>query len=470
MDHFDSIIIGSGQAAPSLAVGLAKRGHRVALIEADRLGGTCVNTGCTPTKTLRKSARVAHIARRAADFGVMTGPVEVDFPAAMARMRERVDTARAGLTGWLTRTRGVEVIHGWGRLEGFDEGGRFIVRAGDGKITADRVFLNTGTRAFLPPVPGIAEVPALDNARLLALTERPEHLIVVGGSYIGLEMAQIFRRLGSEVTVLHRADRVAEREDTDVSGIIAGFLRDEGVTLRLNADLASVGKNMRGVLATLKDGTEIAGSHILFATGRVPNTDRLNLDAVGLETDARGYVPTDAGLRTKVPGLWALGDVNRRGAFTHTSYHDHEIVLAALDGLADLHQWAGADLRPTTYAMFTDPPLGRVGLNRTEALALRAEGRNILISDMNMADISRAKEEGETTGLIRIIVDGDSEKILGATVFGITGDEIIAVLSNFMATGASYRVMQQALPVHPTVAELLPTILAGLKPLEAENG
>lgn len=469
MDHFNSVIIGSGQAAPSLAVGLAKRGEQVALIEGDRLGGTCVNNGCTPTKTLRKSARVAHMARHAADFGVSTGPISVDFAAAMGRMRDRVDTARRGLTAWLRRTKGVEVIHGWGALGGYDDAGRFVVAVGDGKITADKVFLNVGTRAFQPPVPGVEDVPALDNASLLALDALPDHLIVVGGSYIGLEMGQIFRRLGSKVSVVHRADRLAEREDEDVSQIIADFFTDEGVDLHLNANITGISRNMRGVLMTLEDGTKISGSHVLFATGRVPNTDKLNLGAIGLETDKRGFITTDDKLRTEVPNLWALGDVNGRGAFTHTSYHDHEIVLANLDGLQDLHQWLGANTRPTTYAMFTDPPLGRVGLSRTEALKLVQEGRKILISDMQMADISRAKEESETTGLIRIIVDGDSEAILGATVFGITGDEIIAVFSNFMATGASYRVMRQALPVHPTVAELLPTILAGLKPLEAAD-
>ena len=467
MEHFDTVIIGSGQAAPALAVALAGRGERVALIEGDRLGGTCVNTGCTPTKTLRKTARVAHLMRRAGDFGIRPAAVEVDFGAAMARMRERVDTARRGLTAWLGRAEGVEVIHGWGRFEGVGAAGRFVVAAGAGRVSAAKVFLNTGTRAFRPEVAGIDTVPALDNAALLALEALPEHLIVVGGSYIGLEMGQIFRRLGSRVTVLHRAGRLAEREDADVSATIAEMFRGEGIDLRLNAGIARLGPRMHGVLATLKDGSEVAGSHILFATGRVPNTDRLNLGAVGLATDGRGYVATDARLRTGVPNLWALGDVNRRGAFTHTSYHDHEIVLADLDGLEGLHQWQGADRRPTTYAMFTDPPLGRVGLSRAEALGLVAEGRNILIGEMRMADVARAKEEGETAGLIRIVADGDSEAILGATVFGIAGDEIIAALSNFMATGASYRIMQQALPVHPTVAELLPTVLGGLKPLEA---
>ena len=316
MEHFDNIIIGSGQAAPALAVGLAKRGQTVALIENDRLGGTCVNNGCTPTKTLRKSARVAHIARRAHEFGVSVGPVEVDFAAAMQRMRERVDTARRGLTAWLERTSGVEVVFRPGRFEGRDAAGKFIISAGDVKITADRVFLNTGTRAFMPPVPGIGETPALDNTALLALTELPEHLIVVGGSYIGLEMGQIFRRLGSKVTIVHRMDRLAEREDADVSQIIAEFFRDEGIDLHLNASIESVGRNMRGIIMKLEDGSEIVGSHVLFATGRVPNTDSLNAATVGLATDERGYVSTDARLRTNVSGIWALGDVNRRGAFT----------------------------------------------------------------------------------------------------------------------------------------------------------
>lgn len=470
MDEFDSIIIGSGQAAPSLAVALAKRGDRVALIEGDRLGGTCVNTGCTPTKTLRKSARVAHLARRAADFGITTGPVEVDFAAAMARMRARSETARKGLTEWLNGAENLAVVLGWGRFDGRTQDGRFRVAVGDRILLGRQIYLNTGTRPFLPPVPGIETISALDNAGLLALTERPDHLVVVGGSYIGLELGQIFARLGSRVTILHRADRLAEREDADVSGIIADIMRGDGIDLRLNARLASVGRSMRGVLVTLEDGAEIAASHILFATGRVPNTDKLNLGSVGLTTDARGYLATDARLKTAVSGIWALGDINRRGAFTHTAYHDHEIVLAERDGLTGLHQWAGADARPTTYAMFTDPPLGRVGMTRAGAQAEVAKGRRILISDMPMERVSRAKEEGETTGLIRLIVDGDTGVFLGATVFGFAGDEIIATLSNYMATGSSYQIMQQALPVHPTVAEYLPTILAGLTPLETADG
>lgn len=466
--HYDTAIIGSGQAAPALSVALAKRGESVALIEGAELGGTCVNAGCTPTKTLRKSARVAHMARRAGDFGVQTGEVTVDFSAAMARMRARVETARRGLTAWLKRTKDVDVIKGWGAFQGRD-GDKFVLSAGEVRLTADKVYINTGTRAFTPPVRGLDTVAHLDNVGLLALTELPRHLIIVGGSYIGLEMGQIFRRLGAQVTIINSAPRLAMREDADVSRIIQGFMDDEGVTVVNNATIAKVEPAREGVTLILTDGFSFQGSHLLFATGRSANSETLNLSTVGVETDERGFIRTNAQLETNVPGIWALGDINARGAFTHTSYHDHEIVLANSDENAGpLHQWQDAEQRPTTYAMYTDPPLGRVGMSLAEAQQAANEGRSILTADVAMADISRAKEEGETTGLIRLIVDAESEQFLGATVFGIAGDEIIAVLSNYMATGASYRFMQQALPVHPTVAELLPTILSGLKPLAAK--
>ncbi len=467
--HYNSAIIGSGQAAPALAVALANRGEKVALIEGDKLGGSCVNAGCTPTKTLRKSARVAHMARRAADFGVNTGDVTVDFGAAMDRMRERVETARRGLTAWLKRTKNIDVINGWGAFEGRD-GDQFVLSVGDNRVTADKVFINTGTRAFTPPVSGLETVPHLDNVSLLALDELPRHLIVIGGSYIGLEMGQIFRRLGSEVTIVNNTPRLAGREDEDVSKIIQGLLEDEAATIVNDASLAKVEPSRNGgINLIMTDGFSFRGSHLFFATGRAANSERLNLASVGLETNDRGFIPTNAKLETNVPGIWALGDINALGAFTHTSYHDHEIVLANMDEKGGpLHQWKGADQRPTTYAMYTDPPLGRVGMSLGDAQLAANDGRNILVAEMAMSDVSRAKEEGETTGLIRLIVDGDTEQFLGATVFGIAGDEIIAVLANYMATGASYRIMQQALPVHPTVAELLPTILGGLKPLAAE--
>ncbi len=316
--HYHSAMIGTGQATPMLAVALAGRGEQVAVIEGHLVGGSCVNAGCTPTKTLRKSARVAHMARRAGDFGVSTGDVTVDFAAAMTRMRNLVDKARIGLTGWLKNTDGIEIIRGWGAFQGRDSD-RFVLSAGKATLTADKVYLNTGTRAFVPPIPGIADVPHLDNVSLLALTELPRHLIVVGGSYIGLEMGQIFRRLGSEVTVINNASRLADREDADVSAIIQGFFEEEGVRVINDATIERAEKTADGVALHLADGERIQGSHVLFATGRTANCDRLNLGSVGVKTDARGFIPTGADLATNVPGIWALGDINMRGAFTHTS-------------------------------------------------------------------------------------------------------------------------------------------------------
>ncbi|SNY59640.1 mercuric reductase [Enterobacter sp. CC120223-11] len=464
MRHFDAILIGAGQAAPSLAVELAQRGQRLALIEGNLLGGTCVNVGCTPTKTLRKSARVAHMARRAAEFGVLTGTVSVDFAAAMQRMRARVETSRQGLTGWLQATKNIDTIHGWGRFIGRD-GDKFLIEVNGETLSADRVYLNTGARAVIPELPGIDKVPYLDNVSVLALTQCPEHLLIVGASYIGLEMGQIFRRLGAEVSIIHRAGRIAEREDEEISEHIAAFLRAEGIAFHLNSSVSKLIGEDRGLTVQLSDGRTLNGSHILFASGRRPNTERLNLAAVGVETDARGFIRTDAHFNTNVKGIKALGDVNGRGAFTHTSYHDQQIVLAEIDGEHPTGQWQDADKRVLSYAMFTDPPLGRVGITLAQAQVLAGKGQKILVADIAMADVSRAKEEDETLGMMRVIVDAESERFLGAAILGIGGDEIIAVITNFMATGASYRLMQQALPVHPTVAEFFPTLLARLREL-----
>ncbi|MDB5871721.1 MAG: FAD-dependent pyridine nucleotide-disulfide oxidoreductase [Ramlibacter sp.] len=455
----DAAIVGSGQAAPALSVALAKRGERVALIEAVQLGGTCVNVGCTPTKTLRKSARVAHLARRAAEFGVHVGKVEVDFAAAMQRMQLRVDTARAGLESWIGGEPNITLLRAWGSFVG-RSGGPFDLLAGEQPVRAKRVYLNTGTRAFIPPIPGIQDVPYLDNVSLLKLRVAPRHLIVIGGSYIGLEMGQIFRRLGCEVTVIETGPRITAREDAEVSACIASFLADEGVTVLAGQPVSRVERVADGVVAYV-GSRRVEGSHLLVATGRLPNTERLNLAAAGVEMDSRGFVPTDGQLQTNVPGIWALGDINKRGAFTHTSYHDHEIVLAnhvnASQGSA-----RSADDRIMAYAMFTDPPLGRVGMSEADA---RASGKRILMATFDMKNVSRAKEESETTGLIKLLVDADTDRFAGATVLGINGDEIIQVISNFMAAGASWHVMKDALPVHPTVTEFFPTILGKLKPL-----
>ena len=454
---FDSIIIGAGQAGPSLAVTLAKRGEKVALIEAERLGGTCINNGCTPTKTLRKSARVAYVARRAAEFGIDTGPVTVDFRRAMARMHERVDTSRAGLESWV-RGSGVEVVIGHGKIEG-REGEQFRVNAGGETLLANKVFLNTGTRPFMPPIPGLDGVPALDNRSLLALNELPGHLVIIGGSYIGLEMAQIFRRLGADVTVIEGGPALASRENPDISAMIREFLEAEGITVHTGAKIEGV-SGASGTITVRMDTGVASGTHLLVATGRLPNTDGLGLESIGIETGPRGHIATNERLETAAPGVWALGDINGRGAFTHTSYHDFEIVAENLTGGA-----RSADERVMAYAMFTDPPLGHVGIQRYEAQKLADAGHNILIAEHDMKDVSRAKEESELTGRVRIIVDGDDGKVLGATMLGINADEIIQVFSNFMAAGGHWQAMRNALPVHPTVTEFMPTILTKLTPL-----
>jgi pyruvate/2-oxoglutarate dehydrogenase complex dihydrolipoamide dehydrogenase (E3) component len=451
----DAAIVGSGQAAPSLAVALAQKGERVALIEGGLLGGTCVNNGCTPTKTLRKSARVAYLARRAGEFGVNVGAVEVDFAAAMERMQARVEHARDSLERWVTGEPNVTLLRGWGSFVGRSDDG-FDLLAGDQPVHAQRVYLNTGTRAFIPPIPGLAETPHLDNASLLALRQRPKHLVIIGGSYIGMEMGQIFRRLGSEVTIIETGPRVTAREDPEVSDCIAGFFAKEGIAILAGQAVSRV-EGSGGSVAVQVGERRVEGSHLLVATGRTPNTERLNLAAVGVETDARGFVPTNGRLETSVPGIWALGDINKRGAFTHTSYHDHQIVLANHDGGN-----RSADDRTMAYAMYTDPPLGRVGLSEGEA---RASGRPMLMASFPMQHVSRAKEEGETIGLIKLLVDAQTERFVGAAILGINGDEIIQVISNFMASGASWHVMRDALPIHPTVSEFLPFILGQLKPL-----
>ncbi len=461
----DAALIGTGQASPALAVALAKRGEKVAVVEADLVGGSCVNVGCTPTKTLRKSARVAYLARHAAEFGIRVGGIEVDFAAAMERMQSRVDAARVGLEQWIAGEPNITLLRGWGAFSGRSpDGSGFALEVGEQRLHAQRVYLNTGTRAFIPPIPGIESVPHLDNVSLLKLRRRPAHLVILGGSYIGLEMGQIFRRLGSDVTVIESAPRIIAREDPEISAAIASMLEAEGITILAGAPVQRVERTVDGVAVQLS-GRRVEGSHLLVATGRLPNTAKLKLETVGVQLDARGFVPVNGRLETSVPGIWALGDINLRGAFTHTSYQDHEIVLA--NHLASCGEsGAGArtaDGRVSTYAMFTDPPLGRVGLSEVEA---RKTGRPVRMVSWPMARVSRAIEEGETTGLIKLLVDAQDERIVGAAVLGLNGDEVIQVISNFMATGARYQVLAQALPIHPTVSEFLPFLLGKLQPLQ----
>ena len=454
---FDAIVIGAGQSGPFLAVKLAEAGWKVALIERQHLGGTCVNDGCTPTKTLVASAKVARMARRAADYGIRVGPVAVDMKAVKARKDAVVGASVASLTSWIEQTANLTLIRGAAAFVG-DK----TIEVGGERMTAPKIFLNVGARAVMPDWPGLATVGALDNTSILALDVLPEHLIVAGGSYVGLEFAQMFRRFGARVTIVEYAERLIAREDEDVSELARRLLEAEGIEVVVGARDFSVAKHGDGVALGLTVGgakRTIAGSHLLMAIGRRPNTDTLGLDRAGVRTDARGFIPVDDDLRTNVDGVWALGDVNGRGAFTSTSYNDYEIVHANLLG------GGGRKIsdRIPAYALFIDPPLARVGLNKTQA---RASGKSILRGFYPMARVARAKERGETEGFMEVLVDAATQRILGATLFGLEADEVVHSLIAVMSADTPYTVFERAVPVHPTVSELLPTLFGTLKPLE----
>ena len=458
--EFDVAAIGTGQATPALSTALAARGESVVVFESDLVGGSCVNVGCTPTKTLRKSARVAHMARRAHEFGVHVGDVTIDFEVAMRRVTTMVAASRSGLESWLGGTAGLQLVRARASLAG-REGERFVIEAGGDRYLASRVYLNVGTSPVIPPIPGLAESAPLTNETILSLTHAPAHLLIIGGSYIGLEFAQIFRRLGSAVTVLEGSAAIASRETPDISARLTSMLEAEGVRIVTGVRVQQVTRVPGGdAQVTLASGELLQGSHLLVATGRRPNTSGLGLETVGIPLDAQGFIPVDGELATAARGIWALGDVNRRGAFTHTSWQDHEIVLANLTGGSRT-----ADGRVTTYAMYTDPPLGRIGMNETEARAAQATGRRFLFAEHEMARVSRAKEEGETTGVIRVLVDAETHRFAGITMLGINADEIVQVVAALMAADAPYEVLRDMLPVHPTVTEFLPTVLGKLAPL-----
>ncbi len=458
--RYDAIIIGAGQAGPSLAAFFANQGQKVALAEGGLMGGSCVNYGCTPTKTMRASARVAHQAKRSADFGVLTGNVTIDFAKVMARKDEVVSNSRNGLTDWLESIDNLDIYRTYAHFIGTNNG-LHKIKVDLEVIEAERVYLNVGTRAFIPPIEGLDSVNYLDNVKLMGLTELPNHLVILGGSYIGLEIGQIFRRFGSEVSIIEYNSDLASREDKDVSEEIARIMLGEGIDIYTNSKATQVSESDNGITVTFdKDNhkTDITGSHLLVATGRVPNTDTLNLEAVGLATDKRGFIETNGQLETSVQGIYALGDINKRGAFTHTSYHDFEIVRDNWQGAT-----RSADNRPMAYSMFTDPPLGRVGMSEREA---RESGKDILIMKHMAKDVSRAKEDNELNGMVKLVVDADTEEFLGATTFIMQGDDVIQVVSNYMATGASYKTMKNALPIHPTISEYFPTWLGMLAPPE----
>ena len=455
--RYDAVVVGTGQAGPPLANRLSQEGLSVAVVERDRVGGTCVNVGCTPTKTLVASARAAHVARRAEEFGVLLeGPIRVDMRRVKARMQEVAGQSNRGVTRWLEGMERVTLYRGHARLQGPS-----TVAVDDELLEADRIFLNVGTRARVPDWPGLSDVDYLTSSSILELESLPEHLIIVGGSYIGLEFGQMYRRFGSEVTIVERGPNVIGRDDSDVSDEVRSILEREGVRFRLNADCFLAAKHGDDVAIQVEceDGSpEVVGSHLLVAVGRVPNTDDLGLGSAGVETDDRGFVEVDHQLQTKVPGIWALGDCNGRGAFTHTAYNDFEIVAA---NLFDADARRVSD-RILCYGLFVDPPLARVGMSEHEALA---SGRRVLVARRAMTRVGRARERGETQGFMKVLVDADSEEILGATTLGVGGDEAIHSLLDVMYARAPYTVVSRAVHIHPTVAELLPTLLQELEPL-----
>ena len=457
MNNFDAIIIGAGQAGPFLAGRLTAAGMTVALIERKLFGGTCVNTGCMPTKTLVASAYAAHLARRGADYGVVfDGPVRID----MRRVKERADTvvtnARASVEKRLRTMAGCTVIEGHARFEAPDR-----VRVNDQVLTAPRIFINVGGRATVPPMPGIDGVNYLTNTTMLALDQVPEHLVVIGGSYIGLEFAQMYRRFGAEVTVVERAPRLIGREDEDVSDAVTDILTREGIAIRTGAECISVAPHERGVAVGVDCASSersIVGTHLLLAVGRRPNTEDLGLDKAGVATDERGYIKVDDSLATNAPGIWALGDCNGRGAFTHTAYNDFEIVAANL--LDGAHRRVSD--RVSAYALYIDPPLGRVGVTEREA---RASGRPLLVGRRPMSRVGRAIEKDETLGLMKVIVDAETKRILGAAILGTGGDEAIHGILDVVNAGLPYDKLQWAVPIHPTVSELIPTLLSEMQPV-----
>ncbi len=455
-EHFDAIVVGAGQAGPAIAARCSRQGLRTALIERGHFGGTCVNVGCVPTKTLVASARAMHLARRGAEFGFAAGDIRVEMARVKARKDGIVRHSREGLEAWMRGLKHTEVIVGEARFAApatLDVAGR--------SLTAPRIFLNVGCRSVRPDLPGIDTVPTLDNVSIMELDRVPEHLVIIGGSYIGLEFAQMMRRFGAEVTVVEKSAHLLPREDADVSDGIRAILENEGVRFALASEcisLSSEGERIVVGAACAGDQAPIVGSHVLLAVGRRPNTDGLGLDAAGINSDARGFITVDDQCRTSTQGVWAVGDCNGRGAFTHTSWNDHEIVVA---NLFDNDPRRITD-RIACYALFIDPALGRVGMTETEA---RASGRKLLLAKMPMQRVGRAREAGETQGFMKVVVDADTQRLLGAAILGLNGDEVVHSLLDVMAAGQPYTVIARAVHIHPTVTELVPTLLQQLRPI-----
>ncbi|CAH1656536.1 Mercuric reductase [Hyphomicrobiales bacterium] len=455
---FDAIIIGAGQAGPSMAGRLTTAGLEVAVIERQHFGGTCVNTGCKPTKTLVASAYAARMAQRAAEYGVvLNGSPGIDMVAVQARAEKIIQDGRSGIESWLDGMQGCTLFRGHARFTGPHE-----VEVNGETLSAARIFINVGGRAAIPSMPGIDQVPYLTNSDMVELKVVPAHLVIVGGSYIGLEFAQMFRRFGADVTVIEKGPRLISREDEDVSAAIREILEAEGVHIRAGAECIRFASHAQGVAVSVdcQDGApEIVGSHVLVAVGRQPNTDDLGLDKAKIKTDPRGYIIVDDHLETSVPGVYALGDCNGRGAFTHTAYNDFEIVAA---NLLDGQDWKVSERVPA-YALYVDPPLGRVGLTEAQA---RATGRPLLIGKRPMSRVGRAVEKGETSGFMKAVVDAETRRILGAAILGTGGDEAIHGLLDVVNADIPYTLFQRAVPIHPTVSELIPTLLAEMQPAQ----
>jgi len=453
--HFDAIIVGAGQAGPPLAGRLTAVGQRVAIVERKFIGGTCVNNGCIPTKTLVASAHAAQLARRGAEYGIGTGSISVDMAKVKARKDDIMLADRNGVESWLENMDGCTVVRGHARFED-----PHTLRVDDEVLQADRIFLNVGGRAVVPDIPGLSDVEFLTNVSILELDTLPSHLVIVGGSYIALEFAQMYRRFGARVTVVERGPRLAFREDEDVSATIREILEAEGIDIIVGADDIRISKREKGFeLAPSGAATPIQGSHLLLAVGRRPNTDDLGLQAAGVQTDARGYIVVDDVLKTSVDHIWAMGDCNGKGAFTHTSYNDFEIVAA---NLLDGDPRRVSD-RISTYALYIDPPLGRAGMTVDQ---VRASGRKALVGKRPMTRVGRAVEKGETQGFMTVVVDADTDEILGAAIFGVGGDEAIHCILDVMSAKAPYTTLSRTMHIHPTVSELIPTMLQEMSPLD----
>lgn len=453
---FDAIVIGAGQAGPPLAARLAQRGKRVLLVEREHVGGTCVNDGCTPTKAMVASARVAHLARHASDWGISTGSISVDMAAVKGRKDTVVQSSIDSLRKWISSTENLTYLCGHARFTA-----PRTIEVGTETFRADMVFINAGGRARIPLWPGLADSPYLTNATMMDLDQVPSHLVVVGGSYIGLEFAQMFRRFGARVSLLEQGERLIAREDPDISDAVRAILEAEGIEIHTGVGEISVSNFVEGPRLGFVSGgaaREIGSSHLLVATGRRPNTDDLGLDRAGVAIDEKGFVVVDDTLRTSAEGVWALGDVNGRGAFTHTSYNDFEIVAA---NLLDGERRSVSDRIPV-YGLFIDPPLARIGMNEAQA---RTTARKVLRGTMPMARIGRARERGETRGFLKILIDAESRLFLGASFLGIESDEAIHGVLDLMAAKVPYTSLQRTMHIHPTVSELIPTLLGDLEPL-----